>query len=182
MVCAGPWATKLLARLALPVFVSRQQYVHLKPTRDAATFLSGAMPVWIDAASDWYGFPAHGDVEGVKIASHVFGQHVDPDDVDRGIDPADVARSRAYALKRLPALAEGEVTYAKVCMYTVSSDEDFIVDAVPGVAGCFFMAGCSGHAFKFGTLLGAVGADLVRGIPPRADISRFALARFKRAT
>jgi monomeric sarcosine oxidase len=178
LLCAGPWTSGMLAALELPVTPTRQQYVYLRPTRDAGAFAPGSMPVWIDAASDWYGFPEHGAIEGVKFASHVFGERIDPDDVDRRVDASVIANSRAYAKRRLPALADGDVTYSKVCLYTVSSDEDFIVDAVPGIDGCSFVTGCSGHAFKFGTLLGAVAADLARDLAPRVDISRFRLDRF----
>lgn len=181
IVCAGPWSRSLLPGLDLPVRVTRQQYVHLQPTRDARVFAAGAMPIWIDAAQNWYGFPQHGDVAGVKIASHDFGESVDPDEVDRSIDDALVQRTREYARRRLPALADGEITYAKTCLYTVSPDEDFIVNAVRDVPDCFFVTGCSGHAFKFGPLLGAVAADLAMRRLPRADISRFALDRFTAA-
>jgi len=181
IVCAGPWSRELLAHLRLPVRATLQQYVHLQPTRDAAAFEAGTMPVWIDAGSNWYGFPHHGDVDGVKVASHDFGPEVDPDAVDRSIDESLIRRSRDYARRRLPALADGAVSYAKTCLYTVSPDEDFIVDAVRGIPGCYFVAGCSGHAFKFGPLLGAIAADLALDDEPRADISRFRLDRFQKA-
>ena len=178
VVCAGPWSRALLSQLDLPLRVTRQQYVHLRPTSDARSFEAGAMPIWIDAGENWYGFPHHGDVEGVKIASHDFGDTVDPDDVDRTIDEALIARTREYARRRFPALSGGEVAFAKTCLYTVSPDEDFIVDAVRAVPGCYFVTGCSGHMFKFGSLLGAVAADLASDREPRADISRFRLDRF----
>ncbi|HXW76828.1 MAG TPA: N-methyl-L-tryptophan oxidase [Candidatus Eremiobacteraceae bacterium] len=177
-VCAGPWTAKLLPQTRTPVRVTRQQYVHLRPVRDRAFFQAGAMPIFIEAGVDWYGFPEHGDVEGVKIACHQFGPVVDPDDVPRDIDDDTIARTRVYVRGRLPALAGGDVTFAKTCLYTVSPDEDFIVDVVPGIEGCCYVTGCSGHAFKFGTLLGAVAADLALDREPRADIARFRAARF----
>ena len=178
VVCAGPWSSTLLPHMRLPLRVTRQQYVHLAPTSGHANYEPGAMPIWIDAQTQWYGFPRHGDVGGVKIASHDFGDEVDPGSVDRSIDAALVARTRAYARDRLPALAEGEVVFAKTCLYTVSPDEDFIVDAVLDVPGCFFVAGCSGHAFKFGPLLGTIVADLARDREPRCDITRLRMHRF----
>jgi sarcosine oxidase len=177
LACAGPWSRALLAHMDLPLRVTRQQYVHLRPTSDAAAFDAGAMPIWIDAGENWYGFPRHGDVEGVKIATHDFGDVVDPDDVDRAIDETLVARTREYASRRLPALAGGDVVFAKTCLYTVSPDEDFMVDAVRDVPGYYFVSGCSGHMFKFGALLGAVAADLASDREPRADISRFRMER-----
>ena len=181
VICAGPWSASVLPELDLPVRVTRQQYAHFAPARDAAIFEPGALPIWIDAAENWYGFPRHGDVGGVKFASHDFGPTVDPDDVDRAIDEREIARAREYARRRLPALADADVVFAKTCLYTVTPDEDFIVDAVDGIPGCAFVAGCSGHAFKFGALLGALAADVALDRPPRADISRFRLARFSRA-
>ncbi len=180
VACAGPWTAKLFGSLDLPLRVTRQQYVHLRPVRDTPLFEAGAMPIWIDARTTWYGFPHHGDVDGVKVASHVFGDVVDPDRVDRAIDETLVSRTREYVASRLPALAQGEVAFAKTCLYTVSPDEDFIVDRVPGMERCIFVSGCSGHAFKFGPLLGAIAADLACDVTPRADIARFALARLAR--
>lgn len=178
VACAGPWTPSMFHGMRLPIRVTRQQYVHIAPTRDAAMFEPGAMPIWIDAAENWYGFPRHGDVDGVKLASHDFGPTVDPDRVDRTIDEREIERTRAYARRRFPALADGEITFAKTCLYSVTPDEDFIVDVVEGIPGCAFVGGCSGHAFKFGTLLGAVAADIALDRKPRADISRFRLARY----
>jgi len=178
-ICAGPWTNRLLPELRLPVRATRQQYVHLKPVRDERLFRPPAMPLWIDAAADWYGFPEHGDVPGVKLAWHEFGGTVDPDRVERDVDASYVARTREYARRRLPALADGSVTYAKVCLYTVSPDEDFILDAVPGTPGCYFFTGCSGHAFKFASLIGAVATDLVFDRTPRVDVAKLSRSRFE---
>lgn len=179
VVCAGPWTGKLMAGAGLPIRATRQQYAYLRPTADEKMFAAPAMPIWIDAAANWYGFPEHGDIPGVKIASHDFGETLDPDAADRSIDETMIARTRAYARRRLPAIAEGIVTYANVCPYTVTPDEDFILDAAPDLPGCFIFCGCSGHAFKFGTLLGALACDLVLGREPRVDVSRLRLARFR---
>jgi sarcosine oxidase len=178
-VCAGPWAPRFIAQSTAPVRATRQQYVHLRPTSHAEFFRDGSMPIWIDAAENWYGFPEHGDVAGVKIASHDFGETVDPDDVRRDVDAAIVERTRRYARRRLPALENGEMTYAKVCLYTVSPDEDFIIDEMPDVPGCHYFTGCSGHAFKFGTLAGAVIADRILEREPRADVARWRASRLQ---
>lgn len=179
IVCAGPWSAKLLTDLALPLRVTKQQYAFLRPTARADIFEANAMPVWIDAPTQWYGFPHHGAIEGCKVASHDFGPTIDPDDPARQTACEVIERTRAYARRRLPSLAGGEVTFAKVCLYTVTPDEDFILDAHPAMRKCFFIAGLSGHGFKFGTLLGALAADLALERAPSVDISRLRLARFR---
>lgn len=179
VVCAGPWTSKFLPDLELPLRVTKQQYAFLRPTAQADSFEADAMPIWIDAPRQWYGFPHHGAIEGCKVASHDFGPTFDPDDPARETTSDVIERTRAYARLRLPSLADGEVTFAKVCLYTITPDEDFILDMHPAMRKCFFIAGLSGHGFKFGTLLGALAADLVLDRAPRVDISRFRLARFK---
>lgn len=178
VVCAGPWSAKLFQAYGMPLSPTKQQYVVLAPARDAAAFALGSFPVWIDAATSWYGFPMHGNVRGAKIACHAFGPTIDPDDPSREPDPAVTGEIRAYARRRLPALAEGEAIYTKVCLYTVTPDEDFIVDALPDRPGWFAIAGLSGHGFKFGPLLGSIAADLALRRPIAVDISGFSLRRF----
>jgi glycine/D-amino acid oxidase-like deaminating enzyme len=47
-----------------------------------------------------------------------------------------------------------------VCLYTMSADEDFIVDRHPLWPHVVFGAGFSGHGFKFATAIGEHLADL----------------------
>jgi glycine/D-amino acid oxidase-like deaminating enzyme len=46
-------------------------------------------------------------------------------------------------------------------MYTMTPDENFIIDRHPGFRNVFFAAGFSGHGFKFAPVVGLVLADLV---------------------
>ena len=65
--------------------------------------------------------------------------------------------------------------HSEACLYTMSPDGDFVLDRIDGVIVC---GGYSGHAFKFGPLLGRLIADLAQGrpLPPEADRFR-AIAR-----
>ncbi len=47
-----------------------------------------------------------------------------------------------------------------VCLYTLSPDENFIVDQHPEYPQVAFAAGLSGHGFKFVPVLGRILADL----------------------
>src|SRR5262249_60732475 len=65
------------------------------------------------------------------------------------------------------------------CLYTMTADEDFVLDREgPVVVG----AGCSGHAFKFGPLLGEMLAGLALGKDAGGGTTRFSLARPALAT
>ncbi|MBM3457068.1 MAG: N-methyl-L-tryptophan oxidase [Armatimonadetes bacterium] len=178
LIAAGPWAGRVLAPwLTLPVVVTRQQYAHFALIRDRAAFAPERFPVWIDVETYYYGFPEHDEVPGVKVALHRFGPEHDPAGADREPRDEDDAAAREYLRRRLPAAA-GEVTLHKVCLYTVTPDQDFLVDRVPGEPRIAYIGGLSGHGFKFTVLLGRIGARLVTDQEPGHDLTRFSLARF----
>ncbi len=174
LVAAGAWTASLLPELCLPLTVTRQYYAHLLPSRFPERFEVGALPVWIDADTLLYGFPHHGDLPGVKLAAHAGGEATDADAVRREADDADRNALRAYAARRLPDLS-ARVAFEKVCLYTNTPDENFLLGPVPNRKNVFFCSACSGHGFKFSVLMGRVLADLVTGRAPTSDVSRFFL-------
>lgn len=179
LITAGPWSGPLLAKLGrtLPLTVTRQAYIHLQPAQNDELFEVGQFPVWIDADTLYYGFPRLGEVPGVKIASHLLGMATTPQNVDRDVHPSDRQGPLAYAARRFPDLS-ANIVYDKVCLYTMTPDEDFVIDTVPGLSNSLFIAGLSGHGFKFGPFLGKLAADLLTQTPVRYDLSRFRAGRF----
>jgi sarcosine oxidase len=178
VVTAGPWAGRLLAPLGLPLAVTRQVYLFLRPRPEAAAaFEVGLFPVWFDVGADTYGFPSHGTIPGVKLAFFHNGTPTDPDRVERAVTEADREPLRAWATRRLPDLT-GEVTFEKVCLYTMTPDQDFVIGPLPGEPRVVLVAGLSGHGFKFTVLLGRLAADLATGRDPGVDLARFSPARF----
>lgn len=182
LICAGPWAGRLVEPLGLnlPLAVTRKTYVHLRPARHAEAFEIGQFPAWADVSNWMYGFPRLGDVPGVKMAQHSGGNIVNLENVDRSVRDADREPLLQYVRERFPWLGD-EILYEKVCLYTRTPDEDFIVDAIPGLDGAFLISACSGHGFKFGPLIGQIGANLVSDTAMPYDLSRFSLARFSRS-
>jgi glycine/D-amino acid oxidase-like deaminating enzyme len=178
IVSAGPWMPSLLADLGLPLKVTRQTYLHLLPSDDRACFRLGAFPVWIDMETYFYGFPEHDEVPGVKIALHQRGETTDPGTVPRELDEADREVLRDYARRRFTGLSD-TVAYEKVCLYTNTPDEDFIVDRHPADARILCVGGLSGHGFKFTALLGQLAANLAGDGEAGFDLSRFSMARFR---
>ena len=177
ILTAGPWTPALLAELGLPLRVTRQPYVHFAPAGDGAAFRLGAFPVWIDMATYFYGFPEHDELPGVKIALHQPGEATDPASARREVDDADRALLWEYARRRFNGLTD-RITYEKVCLYTNTPDEDFIVDRHPSDPRIVIVGGLSGHGFKFTVLLGKLAATLATDGDPPIDIRRFSMARF----
>ena len=66
---------------------------------------------------------------------------------------------REWVRRRLP-LADGPRREAKACLYTMSPDSHFLIDAVPDHPNVVFASACSGHGFKFASVVGEILADL----------------------
>jgi len=181
IVTAGPWTGALLAPwVQLPLTVTRQQYAHFAISGDGARFGPDRFPVWIDMAEHFYGFPEHDAIPGAKVALHRPGSVHHPDSPDREPHDTDNDALRHYLERRLPNAA-GTVTYSKVCLYTMTPDEDFIIDRLPDEPRVIFIGGLSGHGFKFTVLLGQIAARLAQDEEPGHDLTRFTLARFDSA-
>ncbi|MCW3058736.1 MAG: N-methyl-L-tryptophan oxidase [Capsulimonas sp.] len=182
IVTAGAWMGSLLRGFQLPLRPTRQQYVYLETTGDAKNYTPEKLPVWIDAGNSeaYYGFPSDGRISGIKIAAHTFGPTADPDRPQRNVSPKYLAEIAAYAAGRFHGVTN-HATYSATCLYTVTPDEDFILDRIPSVSNAWMVSGCSGHGFKFTVLLGKIAADLATGGAYSRDISRFSLNRFQAA-
>jgi len=176
IVAAGPWTSRLV--LGLPLHVTRQVMTWFT-RREPAPFKIGRFPVFLMRTShgNHYGFPSI-DGATVKIAKHHhLDEIVDPETVDRAVSAKDEAAIRAAVTAHIPA-ADGPLAQAKTCLYTMTPDEDFIIDRLPGLPDVVVASPCSGHGFKFAPVIGEIVADLVTRGATQRDISRFRLARF----
>ena len=77
----------------------------------------------------------------------------------------------------LPAAA-GPLRDMRTCIYTKTPDEDFVIDLSPADPRIVIASPCSGHGYKFASVIGEVLADLAIEGRTRHDISRFAIGRF----
>ena len=74
--------------------------------------------------------------------------------------------------------ADGPLATSRVCLYTNTPDEEFVVDRHPTVDGVAIASACSGHGFKFAPIVGELLADLALGAPPRWSPEPFRADRF----
>lgn len=178
IVVAGPWTTALLPDLPVDLHVTRQAVLWTEPA-DRALFMPERFPVFMIETDRGihYGFPLHG-ADGVKVAKHHHSDEiVDPETYDRQVRPQDEQIVRDVISEYLPA-ANGKILSAKTCLYTMSPDEHFIIDVLPGHPQIVVASPCSGHGFKFAPVIGETLADLALSGETANDISRFRLARF----
>lgn len=176
ILSAGAWSGELLRDLGLPLRPERIPLFWFEPVRDANQFDLGQMPIWIwhHEAGAFFTVP-HVAWPGVKIGKHHSLQYVDPDTVDREISAADEAPLRSFLERCVPDLA-GHVALSRVCMYTNTPDEHFLIDTHPSFPNVVYACGFSGHGFKFASVVGEILADLATTgqATPDADFLRAA--------
>ena len=174
VITAGAWNARLLPQIAPVLQVKRVPLFWFEPRAEEEAL--SRLPVYIVDSGHGhgcYGFPYLAD-QGLKIATHGLGTPADPDTVDRDAHPSDETPVREFIRRHLP-VADGPVREAKICMYTVTPDEHFIVDVAGSAA---YASACSGHGFKFASVMGEILADLALDARTRHPIGFLSASRF----
>jgi sarcosine oxidase len=176
VVAADAWTNQVLAHfgMQLPLTITQEQVTYFATPR-LDDFAPERFPIWIwmDDPS-FYGFPVYGEA-GIKIGQDVGGQEVTPETRTFEPDHAALRRVEQFLRSYIPA-AHGPVIYTKTCLYTLTPDRDFVIDALPGQPNILVALGAA-HGFKFAALFGRLLSELaIDGATP-GDIAAFAIDR-----
>jgi sarcosine oxidase len=175
IVAADAWTNRLIEPLGtkLPLTVTQEQVTYFGPP-DLAAFSPDRFPIWIwmDDPS-FYGFPAFGGA-GVKVAQDCGGREVSADTRTFEPDADALHRVRSFVERCLPGALGPPFT--KTCLYTLTPDRDFLIDAVPGHPEVLVALGAA-HAFKFAALIGRALADLAAVGRTDLDLEPFRIDR-----
>jgi len=96
----------------------------------------------------------------------------------REVSETEIEALRAVVEKYLPGAA-GPAQSTLTCTYTLTPDENFIIDGHPEHPGVAIGCGFSGHGFKFTPVIGEALADLATGDAPQPGVQFFSADRFK---
>ena len=176
VLSAGAWMGKLLPNFA-PLAVPERQVLGWFQPLAPAEFTPATFPVFnlLVPEGRYYGFPVHG-VPGFKIGRyHHLDEIVDPDDFEREPNARDEAVLREVTAKYFPDAA-GETVGLRACMFTNTPDEHFIIDRLPGTPNVVVASPCSGHGFKFASVIGEIIADVVQRDDTSLDIGLLRMA------
>ena len=180
VVTVGGWAGQLLSELAALAQPERQCLGWFQPL-DLPLFTPERLPVWLLCGEgdegNWYGFPVHG-IPGFKLGKfRHLGEPMDLNSSDRVPNEADEALLRRFTEKYFPRAA-GPTMALKVCFFTNTPDEHFIIDAHPQHESVIIAAGFSGHGYKFCSVVGEILAELALDGEAKLGIAEFGLGRF----
>lgn len=176
---AGAWMGTLLDELRPLLQPERQVLAWLQPI-EPALFTPENFPVFNLTVPEgrYYGFPVYG-VPGFKVGRyHHLDEHIDPSAPLRPPDLADEEILRDFVRRYTPA-ANGPTMALRTCIFTNSPDEHFIIDRLTDDERVIVASPCSGHGYKFCSVIGEILTDLAIDGSTRHDISLFALDRFR---
>jgi sarcosine oxidase len=190
VVAAGAWLPEFLGRQARTDwqanFSVHRQVMHWFDTGSAAAdFSPGRFPIFIwmfgDGQEDYmYGFPSSDLAQpALKVATEQYVAATTPDTIERSVSPEETAAMyQGRVAGRFPQIG-GRALKARACMYTVTPDRRFVIDALDGLPRVLIASACSGHGFKHSAGLGEAIADHVlgRAISHGLDLRPFARQR-----
>jgi sarcosine oxidase len=163
----GAWASSLFKIPRLPLAVEPQILYWFDPAGGAAPFLPDRFPIYIwdtGGGVQFYGFPAD-DQQRVKVAffrSQAKDEHA----------------MRGALSSSIPALASGTLVDSVSCKYTLTPDHHFVIGLHPDSPKVVVASPCSGHGYKFASVIGEILADLATSGATRHPIELFGLSRF----
>jgi sarcosine oxidase len=118
----------------------------------------------------------HG-VPGFKFGKyHHLEEVVDPETLDRETHDYDEQLLRDFAERYFPDGC-GPTMDLQTCMFTNTPDNHFVIDVHPDYEQVSFASPCSGHGYKFASVIGEIMADLADTGITRHDIGLFRLDR-----
>lgn len=175
----GAWTGELLKSYGIPLKVTRQQQLYIRPPNNRGRFRPEHFPVFASLGTGFYGFPMH--IHGfLKIGDHAKGPVGKPGPGgDPEVSPQFVKKCRLFLKRHIPDLADFTEMESKICFYTNTKDDDFIMDRLPDAPNAYIAAGFSGHGFKFAPLVGKTMAQMIMGGKPELNLHRFRIGRFR---
>lgn len=186
VITAGPWMAQLLPGMEKQLKVTRQT-LFWADVKNPEIFSPDRFPCWLaehpETQEYFYGFPIlpvekYGQPYGLKFAQHNPGERVNPDTVNRTVSQKECDHIRTIIETFFPGRFRA-ITHTKVCLYTYSPDEHFIVDMLHDNPRVVFATGFSGHGFKFSSVIGEVLADLASHGKTRQPVQFLSAARLQ---
>ena len=163
VVAAGAWVGRLLPAAGRRLVPSRQVVIYFDlPPAARSAWSKGPMIIEKTGDVGLYLVPPM-EGRGLKVGDHEFSRSGDPAD-ERAASEDDIRPLLDRCRSLLRGFDQWRTDRLKVCFYTVTEEERFVVER-PAAKG-WIMSPCSGHGFKFGALMGL---ELARTIAAGRD-------------
>nr|XP_042910571.1 peroxisomal sarcosine oxidase [Parasteatoda tepidariorum] len=182
IVCVGAWTKKLLVPNLMPDLPLKPILVkayYWKEKEGGVHSSKAGFPVVIDIGgdADIYTIPSI-EYPGLAKVCYHGGPMCDPDKRDQSASYVEYEQIlKDHVTKHLPLL-EAEPAIVETCMYTLTPDEVFLLDRVPGHKNIIIGSGFSGTGFKTSPAVARLLSEMATGQQTFLDLAPFRLSRF----
>lgn len=159
IVSAGPWASDFVPELQKPNFRVTRQVVYWFEVEDLDRYSPENFPsiLWVgETLEEYFGaftVPA-GSTPGLKLLTEQYVDAFDPNTASRTVEQHEIDWFyENLASKRLAGVKPNCIK-AKVCLYTNTPDDNFLLDWHPESDRVLIASPCSGHGFKHSAAIG----------------------------
>jgi glycine/D-amino acid oxidase-like deaminating enzyme len=179
VLCVGARTRDFLNDVDLPLEIERQSVFWFDMPAGPA-LEPGSFPIYAYEyvpGEICYGFPrlARGVKASVMHAGEIVAR---ADEVRRVVDESEAGALRAALSPVLPRVARAQIRETGTCLFTNAPGHDFIIDFHPAHRQVVVSSACSGHGFKFSSVIGEIQADLVTEGKSAFDLTPFRMDRF----
>lgn len=174
----GAWTRELLADVGLPLTVTKQECLYLRPPCNQGRYRPAHFPIISIRSKGIQCFPVH--IHGFMKVSHLRkgvlsrspGIEAEPDkDFEK--------KCRGFLKDLFQDLSNFADLEGRVAHFTRTPDGDFILDRLPGLANGWLATGFAGAACTFAPLVGQLLSQLVSGEKPALNLHRFRIGRLR---
>lgn len=181
VLTTGSWVNTILHKLGISLDVQIWHLIYgFFEIQIPELYKHKKFPVFINWDDEiFYGFPLNEKENMVKIAPHLSPVIPKRDLHGYEIQPNDALKIRLskYVKRRLNSIYS-DPTLIETCYYTMTSNENFIIDFLPNHKNIIIAAGFSGHGFKFTPLIGKILSDIVLQGTSKWMIEEFKIDKF----
>ncbi|OLS21111.1 MAG: Monomeric sarcosine oxidase [Candidatus Heimdallarchaeota archaeon LC_2] len=179
IITSGAWINSILAligaKIQLDVDIWKMTIAYWK-VLDEVNFTPPKFPIFINWGDEaYYGFPIAERENYIKIGPH-YKSEIIQDVENKSLEPnQQVAEKLSNYVSTRFRNIESKPIDLQSCLYTMTSDENFIVDFHPDNPNIIIGAGFSGHGFKFTPLIGKMISQMVIYGETNYDRSQFGI-------
>ncbi|MCE7737294.1 MAG: N-methyl-L-tryptophan oxidase [Candidatus Heimdallarchaeota archaeon] len=177
IITAGAWINSILGlfdkKIQLNIDIWKLTIAYWK-VKNRTAYKPPSFPVFINWAEDhFYGFPIFEREDFIKVGPHFKFETIDNIET-KNIEPnAEVAELLTNYIQTRFREIDADPIDLQSCLYTMTEDENFIVDFHPNYSKIIIGAGFSGHGFKFTPLIGKMLSQMAINETTSYDRSKF---------
>lgn len=177
VITSGAWINSTLGliddKIQLDVEVWKMTIAYWK-VLDPKNYTPPNFPIFINwQTKHYYGFPISERRDYIKIGPHFKSEiieNVENKDTEPNHNVADLLTN--YVDSRFKNIEPTPIDLQS-CLYTMTTDENFIIDFHPNNSSIIIGAGFSGHGFKFTPLVGKMISQMITDGETEFDRSKF---------